>query len=174
MTGSAIYRVRQFVRALTAPLAEETTPPELNILSAPQRALFERMHPADRRHALGLYRALVGAGERREDLLVAALLHDVGKAAGPAPLWVRVVVVLLERFTPGLLARLGTGEAEGWRRPFVTYRRHPEIGAEWAAAAGCSPTTVTLIRHHHDDSAEELDSETSDLLQILRQADGSG
>ncbi len=172
MIGQAVYRVRQFFRALTAPLAREDPTPAMQALTPAQRALFLRMSPADQRHGLAVYRTLVREGPQPRDLLVAALLHDVGKAAAPMPLWVRVAVVLLDRFMPRLLDRLSEGEAQGWRKPFVVYRHHAEIGARWAAEAECSPLTVALIRRHHE-PVERLNGEADRLLQALQRADGS-
>lgn len=171
MTGQAAYRVRQFFAALTAPLVRRDAGMVASLLTPAQQALFRRMSAPDRRHALRVYQALVAQRPQPQDLLVAALLHDVGKAAGPPPLWVRVAVVLLERWAPRWLDRLSAGDPRGWRRPFVLYRRHAEIGAEWAAQAGCSPLTVALIRRHHDPLGSP-DSEEDRLLALLQQADG--
>ncbi len=169
----AAYRVRQFFRALTAPLVREDPTPVERTLTPRQRALFFRMSPADQRHSLAVYRALEREGPQPHDLLVAALLHDVGKAAAPMPLWVRVAVVLLDRLAPRLLDRLAAGEAQGWRRPFAVYRRHAEIGARWAAEAGCSPRAVALIRRHHQ-PVDRPRGEMDRLLQRLQRADGNG
>lgn len=169
--GQAAYRVRQFFAALTAPLIREDVDVVAQVLTPAQQALFRRMSAPDRRHALRVYQMLTAQGPQPQDLLVAALLHDVGKAAGPPPLWVRVAVVLLERWAPHWLDRLGEGEPRGWRRPFVLYRQHAEIGAEWAARAGCSPLTVALIRCHHEPLGL-LQDEEDHLLALLQEADG--
>lgn len=168
----ALYRAEQFFLALTAPLARTELGEAENLLSPPQRALFERMAAPDRRHALAVYRALRQQEVKDEAVLVAALLHDVGKAKCPPPLWVRVAVVLMERFAPRLLERIAEGDSRGWRRPFAVCRRHTEIGAEWAAQAGCSPLVVDLIRRHHTPISRPED-EPDALLALLQAADTS-
>ncbi|MCX7854531.1 MAG: HD domain-containing protein [Anaerolineae bacterium] len=169
--GQAVYRVRQFFAALTAPLARGDANVVAQVLTPAQQALFRRMSAPDRRHALKVYRALVERGSQPQDLLVAALLHDVGKAAGPPPLWVRVAVVLLERWAPRWLGRLSEGDPRGWRRPFVVYQQHAEIGAEWAARVGCSSLAVALIRRHHEPLGPP-ENEEDRLLTLLQEADG--
>jgi len=146
----AVYRVRQFFHALAAPMTREDEQEARQALTPAACALFLRQAPADRRHGLAVYRALVAQGARSPDLLAAALLHDVGKSGAPLLLGVRVAAVLVERFAPRLWERLGREEARGWRRPLVAYRRHAETGAEWAAQAGCSELTAALIRRHHE------------------------
>ena len=36
------------------------------------------------------------------------------------------------------------------RYPFWAHANHPQLGAEMAAAAGCDPLAVTLIRRHQE------------------------
>jgi hypothetical protein len=108
----------------------------------------------DQRHSLTVYRALRGRGCDDPDLLVAALLHDVGKGGGRVPLWVRPPVVLLHAFVPGMLGQLTRPPAHGrsvpwWRRAFYSSWHHAEVGAELAAAAGLSDRAVLLISTHH-------------------------
>jgi hypothetical protein len=168
----AIYRARQFFRALTASLAEEDLGEAEQALTRAQWTLFLRLPPSDRRHAVAVYRALQEHTSAPGDLLVAALLHDVGKAAAPMPLWARVMVVLLERFAPRLLSRLCRDEGPGWRGSFVVYRLHAEAGADMAAQAGCSPLAVTLIRRHHE-PVRCRQAEEDRLLALLQEADGN-
>jgi hypothetical protein len=170
----ALYRVGQFLRALIARVTEEEVEQATHILTPAARALFRRQAIQDQRHAMEVYHALRRAGHTNPQLLVAALLHDVGKAAVRLPAWQRAMTVLLDRFAPHLLERLSQGEPpggglnrstarprslnpepaealpSGWRRPFAVHARHPGIGARWAQAAGCSPLTVALIRRHHE------------------------
>jgi len=166
------YRVRQFFHLLAAPLVRDDLEQVRTALTPVQWKLFLRMSAADQQHGLAVYRTLEMQGVRSADLLVAALLHDVGKAAAPPPLWVRVGTVLLGRFGPRRLERWMREDARGWRRQFVTYCRHAEVGAEWAAQAGCSALTVALIRHHHGPLGC-LSEQDGRLLALLQEADGS-
>ena len=150
-------------------------------LAPAQAALFERMSRSDQRHCLDVYYTLVRAGYDQEDLLCAALLHDVGKAApvdeGSAGSWRmtivhRVAIVLLQGFKPvgpRWLARLAA-DGRGWKAPFAVHARHAQVGAAWAAKAGCAPAAVALIRVHHSsrpDRTKELEH-----LAALQWADG--
>ncbi len=175
--GVIRYRVAQFLRALTArfTITEEKVERAIRILTPEARELFRRQAALDQLHALSVYDALWQAGHTNPQLLAAALLHDVGKATirSKFSAWLRVIVVLLDRFAPRLLARLIRGEPrDGWRRLFVAYAHHPEIGACWAQEAGCSSLTVALIRRHEKRQAN-CRTEEDQLLTALQAVDNA-
>lgn len=168
-----MYRVRQFWWALWAQAPADEWPAIRAELTAKQFALFQKMSPPDQRHGLKVYRTLLAAGQTKQDLLVAALLHDAGKSGGQLHLWHRVVIVLLRAFWPAALEHLSRGEAGGWRAGFVVHRRHPELGAVLAKTAACSPLTVALILRHQDRlAADPGGAEEDRLLAALQHADG--
>lgn len=203
VTRTVCYRVNQFLRALTARVSEEEVEEALSTLTPASRALFRRQSVADQHHALAVYYTLCRAGRTNPHLLAAALLHDVGKGAARLPLWQRALVVLMNRFAPRLLDRLGQGNSRdhphsdatgrpveksrwgpsfdylpgGWRRPFAVQVQHAEIGARWAHEAGCSALTVNLIRRHHSELEPlcpgSLVSVEDLLLAALQAADSS-
>ncbi len=163
------YRVGQFLRAVTArrSLSQESDKIEqmLDVLPPAGRELFYRQAPQDQRHALDVSEALQRAGYTSPDLMAAALLHDVGKAAAQLPAWMRGVFVLSEQLAPEML-----GDQLQAHEPFDAYVEHAEIGADWAEEAGCSPLTVDLIRRHQEDLINPHGEEER-LLAALQAAD---
>jgi len=166
------YRVRQFASALGAarrPLTADETALARRHLRPAAWPLFDAMARADQRHSLAVLRALQASGQTDQALAQAALLHDCAKHAGGVRLWQRVAKVLLMAFWPGWLRRLAAAPAplEGsWRAGLWAHLHHPARGAELAAAAGCDPLAVALIRHH-----EALADADDPLLRALQSAD---
>ena len=152
----AFYRVRQFAAALAAywaPLrASERAEAEAWLPDAAW-PLFEGMPRNDQRHSLNVLRTLVASGHDEPALMQAALLHDVAKSTGGVTLFHRVAAVLIKAIRPDWPARIARGPAparSNLRYPFWAHANHPRLGAELAAAAGCDPLAVTLIRRHQD------------------------
>lgn len=145
------YRAAQFFHALHTTISTDDLALVDRILggNSAARALFNRMSPSDRQHAIAVARTLQQCGYTAPELLQAALLHDVAKSLGQ-PILHRVLVVLLSRVSYSFLKKLGSAplDCPAWRKPFVVSLHHPQIGAEWAKEAGCSPLTVQLIAHH--------------------------
>jgi predicted HD phosphohydrolase len=167
------YRVRQFGHYLNARLG----PAEREAVAArlgPRLAeLFARMTPAEQAHSYRVAQALITRGQIEDDLLIAALLHDVGKIRAPLQLWERAVVVLGRKLAPGLAERLGRAdEANPWPgRAFVTAWQHAAWGAELAEQAGAPSRAAALIRRHQLAPPTPPRTEEDRLLAALRQAD---
>lgn len=152
--NALVYRLWQVRQQLgfVPPLTTQERLEVAHRLPASTLPLFESMSGADQQHALRVYRGLQARGCSDEDMLAAALLHDVGKAGGRVPFWTRPVIVLGKRLAPHLLARLAAYPNAGhprWRRSLGYAWWHAEIGAELAAQAGLSKRAVLYIRTHH-------------------------
>lgn len=163
---SLLYRLWQFLAALGTFVRAPDDAPAREHLPPAAYALFRRMAPYDRAHALRVFHRLQAQGAAGPALLQAGLLHDVGKSAGPEriPLLYRGPIVLARRF-PRLWAWLAWERPRGDpRRPFFLYAVHAVRGAEIARAAGCVPEVVALIAAHQDDGG------TGDA-ELLRMAD---
>lgn len=125
---------------------------------------FDGMPAADRRHGIDVVTRLVDRGVDDADVLVAALLHDVGKGHR-LRLWHRVAVVVLEAVAPALLRRLASPDVRSWRHPFWIHLHHDALSSDVALRAGASARAARLIRGRPDGAREAR------LLAALKAAD---
>jgi len=166
MFSRLVYRTRQFWNALPGSRKRVETEALLPHLTPSQVVLFRRMQPSEQAHAYQILERLIGAGQTDQNLLVAALLHDVGKILHPLSILDRVVIVLGKRFFRRRSSHWGEGTPSRLRRSFVVAAHHSDWGADLAAQAGASSRAVDLIRRH-----QEIPSFEDPLLAVLRSAD---
>ena len=180
-------RVGQFLRGVTAAVSAEALTRAREHLPPAAFARFCQMPVDAQRHSLNVLADLQAAGWTDADLAGAALLHDVGKVAvQKAGLWfnpwVRTALVLLDALAPALPARLAVDDpTRSWRYLLHVHLAHPEIGAVWAAAGGCSQLTCWLIANHQrpvppnpvlpNPVLPNEDRQRRDLLAALQWAD---
>ena len=166
------YRFAQFWWAITARALPEPAQHKVeSILSTSEWELFQRFSPGDQRHGYQVYRTLCAAGHVQTDLLVAGILHDIGKTRVHLSVWDRILVVIGEALFPQEVSGWGKEIARGWKRPFVVRAQHAEWGAEMAEAAGSSAIVVDLIRHHQDSLPTNQIGVGDELLHLLQWAD---
>jgi hypothetical protein len=169
--SAAQRRLNQGLRALIA----FARPPDLaearDVLGPRLTALFRQMRLSEQNHCLRVMCALQAQGYNHPDLLVAALLHDVGKTRYPLTLFGRTLAVLAEAIAPRLAQRLSQGEPHGLRRALVVAERHPQWGAEMLAEVGASPLAVALTRRHQERLSHPPQSEEERFLLLLQAAD---
>ncbi|RQW78910.1 MAG: HD domain-containing protein [Geobacter sp.] len=152
----AVYRVRQLAIAVVAtirPLAADERAEARAWLPESAWPLFDAMPRNDQHHSLKVMRSLRAGGHHDAALMQAALLHDLAKSTGGVTLFHRVGVVLLKALQPNWAARMAQAQAPTRGKlhyPFWVLASHPHLGAEMAAAAGCDPLAVTLIRRHQE------------------------
>jgi hypothetical protein len=153
--GWWLAKLRQARRHLGARVTAAERAELSRWLTPAQQRLFDGMHVADRRHGLDVIAWLRADGIGDPDVLLAGLLHDAGKdTTGFVP---RVVYSLWQAYGPRVwsLARLVPPLAVA----LVHLKAHPERSAALAAAAGCSPRTVELIRLQDDSTPTDRDGQ---------------
>lgn len=133
--------------------------------------MFKRYTPADQWHSYRVLRTLRERDVKDRIVLVAALLHDVGKTTCKLSMWDRTLAVIVERIWPSRAAEWGAGEATGWRRPFAVRQQHAVWGANMAKKAGSRPEVVVLIAHHQTPNMALLTEDEKTWLAQLRAAD---
>lgn len=155
---AVIYRLGQGFQhlGLVAPLKPEDHTEVERWLSPSALPLFYGMSTADQQHSLRVCRGLRAQGYDEQDLLAAALLHDVGKAQGRVPFWTRPVIVLGKRLVPSWLKRsivhphdFVTHRLPYWQRALSYAWWHADVGAELAKQVGLPERAVLYIRTHH-------------------------
>jgi len=163
-------RVRQFARALTARVHSSELAQVATLLPQPAVQLFAEMPRSVQRHSLDVLYCLQERGETDQELLSAALLHDVAKAEGIG-IWHRVLFVLLRALGSGRVERVASSRPGSWRSAIWAQLHHAQRGAELAEAAGCAPATVLLIRFHQPDGAAGSRPPPDRRLRALQAAD---
>jgi len=166
------YRAGQFLHLLTAKRKREHRRFVYEILDPSMAVRFFGMSDPDQSHSVRVFQTLVDQGEDNEDLLRAALLHDVGKSLKPLRAWERSLVVIANLILPNQVLKWGQGEPHGWRKPFVVALQHPEWGAALVQQEGGSETLVTLIRYHQEPAPPNIGKDVQELLERLQTADG--
>jgi hypothetical protein len=164
------YRVQQFFGGVLARLSAEDRREADAVLNPLAREWFHSLPRDLQWHGLQVMHDLKRAGVDRSDVLAAALLHDAGKAEGPNGPLVRTFSVLARHLAPDWSARrkgIDYHQARGIDRVLAVAYQHPVIAAEKAAACGCDPVTIDLIRHHQDTDHGKDDA----LLQLFQQVD---
>lgn len=116
-----------------------------------QLRVFDAMHVADRRHGLEVAAHLRADGIDDPEVLIAGLLHDAGK--GDSGFLARVLYSLSQAYG-GWIWGLGI-LLPPLTKSMTRLRAHAELSAMLAAAAGCSPRTVELIRHQDEPPTDD-------------------
>ena len=140
-------------------------------MSEAEVQLWRRMSGPDRRHALGVAREVERAlgDEVSRPVIVAALLHDVGKIEAGLGTFGRVVATLAGKAAGREMAREWQ-RGKGFTRRVGLYLRHDTLGAELLTMAGSDPLVISWAgEHHHDRSDWTVDPVTAD---VLKAADG--
>ncbi len=126
-------------------------------LSDRERTAFGRMSGNDRRHSIGVARAVVAhldrVGLTEQDpgarwIVTAALLHDVGKSVAGLGTYGRVVATL-SGWVGGHDMAASWADTRGFTRRVGLYLQYPELGADVLRMAGSDERVVAWSVEHH-------------------------
>ncbi len=156
-------RLRQFREAGAQPAAADLTL-AAEVLSPALLQLFLAQHPRDIVHGAATARWLMDRGEHDADLLIAALVHDVGKGAQRR----RDRVAYVAAGWLGLAKRTGSEHSRiETRRAIARSLAHSASGAEVLRRAGASERAAALTLLHHAPAGDDR------MLALLQQADAA-
>ena len=163
MLERPLYRARQFFGALRPAVRPAEIREAEAVVGTRLAPLFTSMSDPDRRHCLDVYEEVRATGCEDTEVLIVALLHDLGKgllAGAEIRLWHRVAYVLLEN-APESTMRSACKQIPG----IATLRDHGARGVELAEEFGASPGVISLLRALGDDNS------TDERAALLRAAD---
>lgn len=151
MLARVLYRSRQFFRGLRPSLQPTEIALARSMLNPAEFSLFLNAEARDRRHSVDLLLLLSREAEAQgtvpeQPLLIAALLHDVGK--GRMATWYRIAFVFLNAVSPRLARSCEDAEGAEWRRSLWRLRHHARLSADLLVTAGTDPRAVEIVRAH--------------------------
>ncbi len=151
-----MYRIQQFFKSLFVTKAMVDMEFVREHLTSAQEGVFLRMQAYDRYHSVLFAKTLITNVYRvQEDLIVAALLHDVGKSRYPINSFHRMGAVVARKFAPALMEKEDNQEVTFLNRTVLVSNHHAEWSEEMARIAGVSELTAWIIAHHEDETLDE-------------------
>lgn len=174
LMGKMLVRIRQTWLAFFAWAYPLDTTLAQHYLSPALFSLFQRMSRSDQQHHIRVLKRLLQRGQDHPDLIIAALLHDVGKTHVRLTMIDRIVTVLIKQFASEHYQHWSQGQPTGWRRACVAAAMHPQWGADMVALAGANPLAIELIHNHQTPPAVNMSEPLKTLLHYLQAADDAG
>lgn len=141
-----IYRIKQFIWAITAKVSYEERQFVHKYLTSSEQELFNQLKVYEQKHSIAVAKGVANSykGEDLEELIRIGLLHDIGKIVYPIGPIRKSIMVLLHKFTKGAMAK--------WHfmKMVRCYYDHAELGYKLLKKQGVySPGFLEIIRDHH-------------------------
>lgn len=160
MTSAVSLRVHQFVEYLRPAPVDVSVPADLlRRLTPESRKVFAQLTPVDQAHLIRVASETSHIARDDDDLIAAALIHDIGKYHEriTVRLHDRVAKVLLERWSPRVLARLTAQDTPTRAMGGLwVLGRHAKAGAALARSWGYSERVCWLIEHHETQHTTDM------------------
>lgn len=153
MPGSPAHLARRFFDVAGAqPLNTSERGAVTAWLTPDLRAIFFDQPDVDQRHGYHAALSVISDGVSEPDVIVAALVHDVGKRHARLGLWGRTIA--------SLLILVGIDPPERMR----IYRDHGVVGARELGNALAPALAIDFALHHHAERPATIDRRVWDVL----------
>ena len=153
MPGSPADLLARFFDVLTARGLTATERDQVsNWLGPGLTTVFFSQPPADQRHGYHAATIVMASGGAAPDVVVAALIHDVGKRHSRLGVLGRSIASIL------IIARLPL------TRRFRAYRDHGMLAARELGRLGAPGLAIDFALHHHGRRPPSIDQPTWELL----------
>jgi hypothetical protein len=164
-----LYRFGQVLRGIRTTIPAVDAADVGAMLTREELALFLASHSRDRVHSIRVMRWLWHHASPSDELIAAALLHDVSK--GQPSVLDRSVFAVLEALSLRLTDRVAAEHGIAWRRRMWQLRHHPRIAADALRLAGSEARVIELVELHAARRSAQAGSDAD--LALLITADGA-
>lgn len=155
----AIYRVKQFFKAISAKITAEDLSLINEYLNENEIQLFNRLPVYDKKHCINVARDIIKEVDENEFnknnkdithnmLIKAALLHDIGKLYKTLNPVDKSILVLLDKATKGNLKNYKT------IKKIHVYYNHGEEGYKLLKDKNYNNKFLEVIKNHHNKEIE--------------------
>lgn len=160
------YRIKQLFWHLNDRVTADDRRFINNILSKKEIELFNKLTISEQKHCIKVAYEVKEKCDNdskldRENLIKAALLHDIGKINYNMNIISKCILVIMDKITNGKLKKFYKIKA------IQSYYNHGEKGYKILKANGCSEKVLFLVKSHHKENIYN-DKE----LNILKMCDG--
>ena len=171
--GSPFHLVKRFFVSVFVFRTDTKTEIELlELLTEEEKKLYLSQPRIDRIHSVRNANSVLSdsSGAFQPTHVVAAALHDVGKAEANLGILGRVSATTLQKIVPMDKIR-SWNLKEGIRNRIYSYCIHTERGAELLSEAGSAPIVISwALQHHNKEDNIEIPQE---IVAVLKKADRS-
>lgn len=158
------HRIKQFFLYFNFKITKEDTDFIHKYLSYDQIQLFKKLKVCEQKHSINVAKSVEQICEEqalknKDQLVLASLLHDIGKIEYSLNLIDKSILVILDKIFRGKLKKYKNIKA------IDIYYNHPEKGYNILKNIGINNRVLYLVKNHHNNNITE-DKELNILKKI--------